>query len=71
MRRSDEADFIAFVSVHRRGLRRSAYLLCADWQRADDAVQDALVKLYAAWTRLDRGAGLRSYAQRAIVNISP
>jgi RNA polymerase sigma-70 factor (sigma-E family) len=62
----DDTEFVDFVDGHARELRRTAYLMCGDWQRAEDAAQDALVKLYVAWSRLERGGGLRAYAHRAV-----
>jgi RNA polymerase sigma-70 factor (sigma-E family) len=52
MRGDRDEEFTAFVtaSVHR--LRQTAYLLCGDWHRADDAVQSALVKLYLNWEKV-------------------
>ncbi len=32
-------------------LRRLAYLLCQDWQQADDLVQAAITRLYTHWRR--------------------
>ena len=66
MRDVDDMEFVDFVDGHARELRRTAYLMCGDWQRAEDATQDALVKLYVAWSRLERGGGLRAYAHRAV-----
>ncbi|CAN5676109.1 SigE family RNA polymerase sigma factor [soil metagenome] len=60
------AGFEDFVTTHERSLRRTAYLLCGDWARAEDATQDGLLKLYRSWSRLDRGPALRSYAHRAV-----
>jgi RNA polymerase sigma-70 factor (sigma-E family) len=62
----DRVEFEQFVDGHGRELRRTAFLMCGDWQRAEDATQDALVKLYVAWSRLERSGGLRSYAHRAV-----
>jgi RNA polymerase sigma-70 factor (sigma-E family) len=62
----DRVEFEQFVDGHDRELRRTAFLMCGDWQRAEDATQDALVKLYVAWSRLERSGGLRSYAHRAV-----
>jgi RNA polymerase sigma-70 factor (sigma-E family) len=64
--RGDDTEFVQFVDGHGRELRRTAYLMCGDWQRAEDATQDALVKLYVAWPRLERSGGLRAYAHRAV-----
>ncbi len=63
----DEA-YVAFASASMRDLRRTAYLLCGDWARADDAVQNALIKVYLRWRRLDKENSLWSYARRAVVN---
>jgi RNA polymerase sigma-70 factor (sigma-E family) len=52
-RRDDE--FTAYVSARLGTLRRIAYLLCQDWQRADDLVQSAVTRLYVHW---DRAAGI-------------
>lgn len=66
MRQRDDTEFVQFVDGHARELRRTAYLMCGDWQRAEDATQDALVKLYVAWPRLENAGGLRAYAHRAV-----
>ena len=66
MRDVDDTEFVQFVDGHARELRRTAYLMCGDWQRAEDATQDALLKLYVAWSRLERSGGLRAYAHRAV-----
>jgi RNA polymerase sigma-70 factor (sigma-E family) len=63
---TDDTEFVQFVDGHARELRRTAYLMCGDWSRAEDATQDALVKLYVAWSRLERSGGLRAYAHRAV-----
>lgn len=61
-----QAEYERFVASTGASLRRTAYLLCGDWARAEDATQDGLVKVYLAWTRLSRGPGLRAYAHRAV-----
>ena len=66
MRDVDDSQFVQFVDGHARELRRTAFLMCGDWQRAEDATQDALVKLYVAWSRLERSGALRAYAHRAV-----
>lgn len=67
MRDSDEQAFVEFASGAARSLRRTAYLITGDWHRADDVVQDALVKLYVAWPRLTRSGAFPTYARRAVV----
>ena len=34
MRDGDDTEFVQFVDGHARELRRTAYLMCGDWQRA-------------------------------------
>jgi RNA polymerase sigma-70 factor (sigma-E family) len=67
--RSDrELEFTAFVLEHRAALVRTATLVAAgDAHRAEDAVQEALARFYAAWPRVS--AELRfAYARRCVVN---
>ncbi len=67
-RRSDE-EFVEFATASRDRLRRTAYLLCGDWHRASDVVQEALIRVYVAWPRLEHTDGLASYARRAVVSV--
>ncbi|MEO6082800.1 MAG: sigma factor, partial [Umezawaea sp.] len=53
MRDRDRA-FAEYVDARALVMRRTAYLLCGDWHRAEDLVQTALTKLYVAWPRLYR-----------------
>jgi RNA polymerase sigma-70 factor (sigma-E family) len=66
--RRDDDEFAAFVSASQAGLRRTAYLLCGDWDLASDFVQEGLVKVYRRWPRLRRDGALTSYAKRAVVS---
>lgn len=68
MRAVDEADFSAWAEAARPDLRRMAYLMCGDWTRADDVTQDALVRLYLRWGRLEHRGGLRTYARRVLMS---
>jgi RNA polymerase sigma-70 factor (sigma-E family) len=70
MARRDEDEFLAFADASRARLRRTAYLLCGDWERAADLTQEALIRVYVAWPRLDRDHGLRAYARRAVVSVA-
>jgi RNA polymerase sigma-70 factor (sigma-E family) len=67
MKGSEEAEFTEFARSMIRRLRRTAYLMCGDWHRAEDAAQDALVKVYRRWHRINRGNGLNSYAHQCLV----
>ena len=70
----EDAEFATYVAARRGVVRRTAYLLCNDWHRADDLTQIAFVKLYGAWQRIrDRGAldaYVRSCLVRAVVDES-
>jgi RNA polymerase sigma-70 factor (sigma-E family) len=67
----DEAEFTAWAAGHQRQLLRSAYLLTGDRHRAQDLVQEALVKVAMRWPRLRDGNPL-AYARTIVVrdNIS-
>ena len=62
----DEAAFVEFAASARDRLRRTAYLLCGDWDRAADHVQDALIRVYVAWPRLTRAGREYAYARKAL-----
>ena len=64
-----DEEFSAYVAGRRTQLYRTAVLLCGDPHRAEDVVQTALAKLYAAWPRVRRADSVDAYARRAVVNV--
>jgi RNA polymerase sigma-70 factor (sigma-E family) len=66
--RRDDAAYAEFVAASQQRLRRSAYLMTGDWQTAADVTQEALIRVYVAWPRLERAGGLPTYARRALVS---
>ena len=54
MKADDEQAFREFVTSQMASLRKLAYMTCGDWHAAEDAVANALVKLYPRWRKLDR-----------------
>lgn len=67
MEQRDEKDFAEYFAARRDAVRRSAYLLCGDWHRADDLAQTAFVALHRRWRKIrDRGA-LDAYVRRTLV----
>lgn len=62
------AGFVEFVEAASGSLRGTAYLICGDWDRVDDVMQDALCKIYVAWPRIDRADNVFAYARRLVVN---
>jgi RNA polymerase sigma-70 factor (sigma-E family) len=67
-RRRDDEQYVDFVNASQHRLRRTAYLMTGDWQLAADATQEALLRVYVAWPRLERAGGLPTYARRAVVS---
>jgi RNA polymerase sigma-70 factor (sigma-E family) len=67
----DEQEFTEWAVGAERRLLRSAYLLTGDLHRAEDLVQEALVKVALRWDRL-RDGNPTAYARTIVVrdNIS-
>jgi RNA polymerase sigma-70 factor (sigma-E family) len=63
-----ESEYVDFVTHHANGLCNTAYLLCGDWKRAEDATQEALLKLYRSWPRLHRKGAVGAYARKVVVS---
>lgn len=60
--------FRAFYQEELPRLRRLAYRLTGDWSQADELAQDAMVRAYRAWDRIeadDQGV----YVRRVLVNL--
>lgn len=68
-RQAEEEEFRGWALASRGGMRRTAFLLSGDWFLADDLVQDALVRIYQAWPRLERSGDFSAYARRVLVNL--
>lgn len=63
----DEQEFTEWAAGCQRSLLRSAYLLTGDLHRAQDLVQEALVKVALRWPRL-RDGNPTAYARRVVAN---
>jgi RNA polymerase sigma-70 factor (sigma-E family) len=64
--RSDRRNsFDRFVAEHGRSLAFLAFKLCGDRQRGEDAVQEALARVYRRWRHLEDPV---AYARLAVVN---
>ena len=64
----DEQAFVEFAEAARGRLRRTAYLMCGDWDQASDHVQEGLIRVYVAWPRLTRAGREYAYARKAVVS---
>jgi RNA polymerase sigma-70 factor (sigma-E family) len=63
-----EGELHAFVVARYVHLRRTAYLLCGDWHRAEDLVQTALAKVVVA-ARRRRVDSLDAYARQVLLRV--
>ncbi len=64
-RRDD--DFTVYVRARLAWLRRVGYLLCQDWQQADDLVQATITSLYVHWRRASAMESIDGYARTILV----
>ena len=62
-----DREFHAYFEARVAVVRRTAYLLCGDWHRAEDLAQTALAKLYVAWPRLNRNGQVDAYVRKIVV----
>ncbi|MGH8077041.1 MAG: sigma factor [Lysobacter sp.] len=62
----NKREFADYFAARRDAVRRTAYLICGDWRRADDLAQTAFVALHRRWRKVrDKGA-LDSYLRRTL-----
>ena len=66
MARAEEVGEYAKGALPR--LRRTAFLLCGDWQTAEDLVQTTLANVFVSWRRIRRKDAVHAYATRTLVN---
>ncbi len=64
---SADADFVEFVNARSTQLYRTAYLLAGSPDRAEDLVQTALTKAYAAWWRVRRADDPVAYVHGVLI----
>ncbi|MFD5830113.1 SigE family RNA polymerase sigma factor [Lentzea sp. NPDC060358] len=62
-----DAAFQEYFAARSDAMRGTAYLLCGDWHRAEDLVQQAFTKLYPAWRRIERHEALDAYTRQVLV----
>ncbi|WP_308282736.1 SigE family RNA polymerase sigma factor [Pseudonocardia nigra] len=59
--------FEEYFRARRDAVRRTAFLLCGDWHRADDHAQAAFVALHRHWRRIRDRAALDAWMRRTLV----
>jgi RNA polymerase sigma-70 factor (sigma-E family) len=62
-----DAEFTEYVASRMATWRRVAFLLCQDWDRADDLVQGAITKLYVRWNQVRAAHHIDSYTHVVLV----
>jgi RNA polymerase sigma-70 factor (sigma-E family) len=62
-----EREFSEYFRARRDAVRRTAYLLCGDWHRADDHAQAAFVALHRSWRKIRDRAALDAWMRRTLV----
>jgi len=67
-RPSRDEQVVALFDEHYAGLCRLATLLLGDQAAAEEAVQEAFLKTYAAWWRIRRPERAQWYLRAAVVN---
>lgn len=60
-------DYIEYVTVRLPALRRLALLLCQDLHRADDLVQQAVIKVYLHWPKAAGADSIDAYVNAIVV----
>jgi len=60
-------EFTLFVAETSVRLRRTAFLLCGDREQAQDLLQTAYARTYAAWRRVRRDDA-EAYTRRVLIN---
>ena len=63
-----EEDYREFVGSRAASLHRTAFVLCGDWQLADDLVQETFVHVYRHWRRVQRADNQNAYVKRILIN---
>jgi RNA polymerase sigma-70 factor (sigma-E family) len=68
MRQQEEDLFAEFVRAYSATLFRTAYLLCGDYQRAEDLLQTTLVRVYQRWPRVAAMERPGGYARKVLAS---
>ncbi|GAB2978693.1 SigE family RNA polymerase sigma factor [Amycolatopsis acidiphila] len=66
----EEQEFAEYFATRRDSARRTAYLLCGDWHRADDLAQTAFVALHRRWNRIRERGATDAYLRKTLVRAS-
>ena len=59
-------DFVEYARASASQLRRTAYLLCRDWDLAADLTQTTLARMFVQWQRISRRDNPHAYARQVL-----
>lgn len=62
-----DAAFEAYFAARSDVMRGTAYLLCGDWHRAEDLVQQTFTKIYQVWRRIQRQDAMDNYTRQTLI----
>jgi RNA polymerase sigma-70 factor (sigma-E family) len=64
----DDREFLDFFADEFWSLRRLGFLLTGDWGEAEELAQEAMVRTFAAWSRVRRYQQRAAYARKVLLN---
>jgi RNA polymerase sigma-70 factor (sigma-E family) len=67
MRHGSEEEYVDYVTARIPALRRLAYRLAGDGQRADDLVQQTITTLFVKWQRAKKADHIDGYVRTMLV----
>ncbi|MFF5207184.1 SigE family RNA polymerase sigma factor [Streptosporangium sp. NPDC000396] len=69
MAEARDDEFSRYVKEARPALRRTAFLLSADWYEADDLVQRTLIAIHGRWDALQHRDKIAGYARTIMIRL--
>ncbi len=64
---TDVEAYREYVAARLDPMRRTAYLICGDWNTADDLLSTALIKLFRHWSRVSKMDSPDAYLRRMLL----
>ena len=64
----DDPDFLEFFAAEFWPLRRVGFLLCGDWDQAEELAQEAMARTYALWPRVQGYDRPAANARKVLLN---
>lgn len=66
MDEASERAFADYFRARRETVRRTAYMMCGDWHKADDHAQAAFVALHRNWRKIRDPGALDAWMRRTV-----